>query len=161
MSSGGSNTQGGTTGGRGPAPPLPEKPPSVAERTRLLKSSFRRDEVEKPKVLEKHNSPIAERAATVPPANVINASTNGEKSETPSPASSVNSMSSVGRYNGDKVDSNKEASQNYNVAGVSIHRWTCISECGYTCVQVGAVLPIIIDTTLVCQLLSVMGFNGT
>lgn len=120
MSSGGSNTQGGNTGGRGPAPPLPEKPPSVAERTRLLKSSFRKDDVEKPKILEKHNSPIVERAATVPPSNVMTASTNGEKSETPSPAGSVNSMSSVGRYNGDKIDSNKEASQNYNAAGVSM-----------------------------------------
>ncbi|XP_048738030.2 septin-7-like isoform X1 [Ostrea edulis] len=119
MSSGGSNTQGGNTGGRGPAPPLPEKPPSVAERTRLLKSSFRKDDVEKPKILEKHNSPIVERAATVPPSNVMTASTNGEKSETPSPAGSVNSMSSVGRYNGDKIDSNKEASQNYNAAGLN------------------------------------------
>ncbi|GFR64141.1 hypothetical protein ElyMa_003625000 [Elysia marginata] len=38
---------------RGPAPPLPEKPPSVAERTRLLKSSFRNEDGEKPKVPEK------------------------------------------------------------------------------------------------------------
>ena len=113
------NSQGGS---RGPAPPLPEKPPSVAERTRLLKSSFRRDEVEKPKILEKHSSPLAERAATLPPSNVVSASTNGEKSETPSPAGSVNSMSSVGRYNNDKVmDSNRESSQNNNAGGVSIH----------------------------------------
>ncbi|XP_052248337.1 uncharacterized protein LOC127856269 [Dreissena polymorpha] len=35
-------------GSRGPAPPLPEKPPSVAERTRLLKSSFRRNEDDRP-----------------------------------------------------------------------------------------------------------------
>ncbi|KAK3757619.1 hypothetical protein RRG08_000134 [Elysia crispata] len=38
---------------RGPAPPLPEKPPSVAERTRLLRSSFRKEDGEKPKVPEK------------------------------------------------------------------------------------------------------------
>lgn len=119
MSSSANNTQGS---GRGPAPPLPEKPPSVAERTRLLKSSFRKDEVEKPKIIEKHSSPIVERAATVPPTNVINSSTNGEKSETPSPAGSVNSMSSVGRYNNDKMmDSNRETSQNQSAPGVSIH----------------------------------------
>ncbi|XP_014776064.1 septin-7 isoform X2 [Octopus bimaculoides] len=38
---------------RGSAPPPPEKPPSVAERTRLLKSSFRRDDVDRPKVVDK------------------------------------------------------------------------------------------------------------
>lgn len=119
MSSSANSTQGS---GRGPAPPLPEKPPSVAERTRLLKSSFRKDEVEKPKIIEKHSSPIVERAATMPPTNVINSSTNGEKSETPSPASSVNSMSSVGRYNNDKMmDSNRETSQSQSAPGVSIH----------------------------------------
>ncbi|KAK7505305.1 hypothetical protein BaRGS_00003467 [Batillaria attramentaria] len=37
-------------GSRGPAPPLPDKPPSVAERTRLLRSSFRKEEMEKPRV---------------------------------------------------------------------------------------------------------------
>lgn len=80
-----------TTGaGRGPAPPLPEKPPSVAERTRLLKSSFRRDDVEKPKVSS--HSPVTERAATLPHTFT----TNGDKSETPSPASSVGSMTGVG-----------------------------------------------------------------
>lgn len=117
MSSSANSTQGS---GRGPAPPLPEKPPSVAERTRLLKSSFRKDEVEKPKIIEKHSSPLVERAATMPPTNVINSSTNGEKSETPSPASSVNSMSSVGRYNNDKMmDSNKETSQSQSAPGLN------------------------------------------
>ncbi|XP_076109779.1 septin-7-like isoform X4 [Mytilus galloprovincialis] len=81
-------TQSGT--GRGPAPPLPEKPPSVAERTRLLKSSFRKDDVDKPKVVS--SSPIVERAATLPHSH----ETNGDKSETPSPASSVGSMTGVG-----------------------------------------------------------------
>ncbi|GAB1599150.1 septin-7-like isoform X3 [Argonauta hians] len=38
---------------RGSAPPPPEKPPSVAERTRLLKSSFRREDVDRPKVVDK------------------------------------------------------------------------------------------------------------
>lgn len=76
--------------GRGPAPPLPEKPPSVAERTRLLKSSFRKDEVDKPKV----SSPVIERASTLPHGHCV--ATNGDKSETPSPASSVGSMTGVG-----------------------------------------------------------------
>lgn len=40
-------------GSRGPAPPLPEKPPSVAERTRLLRSSFRKEDGEKPKIPDK------------------------------------------------------------------------------------------------------------
>lgn len=83
-------TQSGT--GRGPAPPLPEKPPSVAERTRLLKSSFRKDDVDKPKVVS--SSPIVERAATLP--HTGSHETNGDKSETPSPASSVGSMTGVG-----------------------------------------------------------------
>ena len=42
-----------STAPRGPAPPLPEKPPSVAERTRLLRSSFRKEDGEKPKVPDK------------------------------------------------------------------------------------------------------------
>ena len=40
------------SGGRGPAPPLPDKPPSVAERTRLLKSSFRKEVEDKPRVVQ-------------------------------------------------------------------------------------------------------------
>lgn len=112
--------QGTSSSGRGPAPPLPEKPPSVAERTRLLRSSFRKDELDKPKVGDNKSSPLSEKSATLPSqtaSNNING-TGSEKSETPSPASSVGSItgiSGVGRFNNDKmaavqqiVDSNKE-----------------------------------------------------
>ncbi|XP_033754917.1 septin-7-like isoform X1 [Pecten maximus] len=90
-----------STGTRGPAPPLPEKPPSVAERTRLLRSSFRKEEAEKPKVVDNRASPLSERSTTLPPSN-SNGTTNGDKSESPSPASSVSSMTGVGRYTSDK-----------------------------------------------------------
>ncbi|KAJ8302462.1 hypothetical protein KUTeg_018858 [Tegillarca granosa] len=117
MASTTSAPQGTTSTGRGPAPPLPEKPPSVAERTRLLRSSFRKDELDKPKVGDNKSSLLSEKSATLPSqttSNNING-TGSEKSETPSPASSVGSItgiSGVGRFNNDKmatvIDSNKE-----------------------------------------------------
>ncbi|XP_059138955.1 septin-7-like isoform X2 [Physella acuta] len=62
---------------RGPAPPLPEKPPSVAERTRLLRSSFRKDDLEKPKVPEKPDN------RTLNGQKQEGGSVNGERSPSP------------------------------------------------------------------------------
>ncbi|KAL5022628.1 hypothetical protein ScPMuIL_001783 [Solemya velum] len=103
-------TPGGTST-RGPAPPLPEKPPSVAERTRLLRSSFRKEDSEKPKVLDNRSSPLSEKSASVTSV----ASTNGERSPSPSTSSSNSSPVGLPRFNNDKKvvvqqDSNKEAS---------------------------------------------------
>lgn len=73
-----------TTGSRGPAPPLPEKPPSIAERTRLLRSSFRKEEVEKPRVDTSRSSPVSEIVKqTGSPVSGINSHANGEKEDTP------------------------------------------------------------------------------
>ncbi|KAK3086030.1 hypothetical protein FSP39_012387 [Pinctada imbricata] len=104
--------------GRGPAPPLPEKPPSVAERTRLLKSSFRKEEFDKPRFSDgninvttgNRASPQSDKSSTLPLASSTPTSTNGERSESPSPASSVGSMTGIGKTNNDKnnLDSNKE-----------------------------------------------------
>ncbi|GFN77200.1 hypothetical protein PoB_000370600 [Plakobranchus ocellatus] len=74
---------------RGPAPPLPEKPPSVAERTRLLRSSFRKEDGEKPKVPEKPrpNQPQPQPTALEYQQNRrSNGSlSNGERSPSPPP----------------------------------------------------------------------------
>ena len=59
-------TTAGGPGGRGPAPPLPDKPPSVAERTRLLRSSFRKEEMEKPR-LPPDNRSLGAGGTGVPP----------------------------------------------------------------------------------------------
>ena len=73
-----------TVGSRGPAPPLPEKPPSVAERTRLLKSSFRKEESEKPKIDTNRSSPLAETPKSAG-SSVSSLSTNGDREESPDP----------------------------------------------------------------------------
>lgn len=102
-------TSPGGTGTRGPAPPLPEKPPSVAERTRLLRSSFRKEDSEKPKVTDNRSSPLSEKSVSVTSV----ASTNGERS--PSPSSSNSSPVGLPRFNNEKkvnpqLDSNKDVS---------------------------------------------------
>lgn len=86
------STTGATTpGSRGPAPPLPEKPPSVAERTRLLKSSFRKEEVDKPKVPSRmdtnRSSPLSEvtRSAGSSVSSLNSQHTNGDREESPTP----------------------------------------------------------------------------
>ena len=78
-------------GSRGPAPPLPEKPPSVAERTRLLKSSFRKEESERPKIDTNRSSPLAETPKSVG-SSVSSLSTNGDREESPTPI--INNVSS-------------------------------------------------------------------
>lgn len=90
MSAANSGSTGPTTpGSRGPAPPLPEKPPSVAERTRLLKSSFRKEEVEKPKVPSRldtsRSSPLSEvtRSAGSSVSSLNSQQTNGDREESP------------------------------------------------------------------------------
>lgn len=108
--------------GRGPAPPLPEKPPSVAERTRLLKSSFRREDGEKPKVSSP--SPVAERATTLPHSYA----TNGDKSETPSPASSVGSMNGVGAK-ASTPDPVKDISPKPAVSPPAVCIFVCLVNC--------------------------------
>ena len=89
------NGSGGSTpvghGSRGPAPPLPEKPPSVAERTRLLKSSFRKEESERPKIDTNRSSPLAETPKSVG-SSVSSLSTNGDREESPTPI--INNVSS-------------------------------------------------------------------
>ena len=83
-----------TVGSRGPAPPLPEKPPSVAERTRLLKSSFRKEESERPKIDKidtNRSSPLAETPKSVG-SSVSSLSTNGDREESPTPI--INNVSS-------------------------------------------------------------------
>jgi len=75
-------------GSRGPAPPLPEKPPSVAERTRLLKSSFRKEEMEKPKVPTRvdnsRSSPLSELTRSAGSSlSSLNSHTNGDREESP------------------------------------------------------------------------------
>lgn len=78
---------------RGPAPPLPEKPPSVAERTRLLRSSFRKDEVEKPRMDVNRSSPLSEVTRSAGSSvSSLNSPGNGEREE--SPTSFVNGVSS-------------------------------------------------------------------
>lgn len=79
---------------RGPAPPLPEKPPSVAERTRLLKSSFRsKDDVEKPRMDVNRSSPLSEVTRSAGSSvSSLNSPGNGEREE--SPPTFVNGVSS-------------------------------------------------------------------
>lgn len=75
----------------------------------MLKLSFRKDEVEKFKIIEKYSSFFVERVVMMLLINVINFSFNGEKFEILFLVSSVNLMFSVGRYNNDKMmDSNRE-----------------------------------------------------
>lgn len=75
-------------GGRGPAPPLPEKPPSVAERTRLLKSSFRREEQDRPKIDPNRSSPLSEVTRSAGSSvSSLNSHTNGDKEDSPQPQS--------------------------------------------------------------------------
>ncbi|XP_070178246.1 protein peanut-like [Littorina saxatilis] len=83
----------GGGGGRGPAPPLPDKPPSVAERTRLLRSSFRKDEVEKPRPPDNRSlssvapPPLPEKPTLV--GSTPGVHNNGsERSPSPGPVSS-------------------------------------------------------------------------
>ena len=95
MSSTNSNVSGVTqpVGTRGPAPPLPEKPPSVAERTRLLRSSFRKDEVEKPRMDINRSSPLSELTRSAGSSvSSLNSHTNGDREE--SPPSIINGVSS-------------------------------------------------------------------
>lgn len=68
---------------RGPAPPLPEKPPSVAERTRLLRSSFRKDETEKPKLPEKPDNKNMANIASQKSDKSSAGSVYGERSPSP------------------------------------------------------------------------------
>ena len=85
-------------GGRGPAPPLPDKPPSVAERTRLLRSSFRKEETEKPRMPPDNRSlggggagvppPLAEKPSLGSQGTVNNG---GGAERSPSPASGAGS----------------------------------------------------------------------
>ncbi|XP_046552452.1 septin-7-like isoform X1 [Haliotis rubra] len=102
---------------RGPAPPLPEKPPSVAERARLLRNSFRKEEIEKPRIQDnKTTSPLSDKNS--------GSGTSGDRSPSPSHNSSSNISLSGGvpRYNtqGEKPvgllqqDSNKESSLKTN-----------------------------------------------
>ncbi|BFZ19572.1 hypothetical protein BsWGS_22615 [Bradybaena similaris] len=82
---------------RGPAPPLPEKPPSVAERTRLLRSSFRKDDIEKPKVPEKpDNRSINNVSSQKSDHKGSNNSVNGDRSPSPSQNSSSPAVTSPG-----------------------------------------------------------------
>lgn len=82
---------------RGPAPPLPEKPPSVAERTRLLRSSFRKDDIEKPRVPEKpDNRSINSVSSQKSDHKGSNNSVNGERSPSPSQNSSSPTVTSPG-----------------------------------------------------------------
>ena len=83
---------------RGPAPPPPEKPPSVAERTRLLKSSFRKDDIDKPKIADKSSTLLSgEKVGVNVSVNVANLTsssssrvvTNGERSPSPTTIPSV------------------------------------------------------------------------
>ncbi|XP_041375525.1 septin-7-like isoform X2 [Gigantopelta aegis] len=100
-----------TPGSRGPAPPLPEKPPSVAERTRLLRSSFRKEEVEKPKVTDNRSATSGSTASVSPVSERSSGTfTNGERS--PSPVQSKNqgndsSANSVG-YTSNRFPSQPE-----------------------------------------------------
>ena len=90
------NSNGGppptSVGSRGPAPPLPEKPPSVAERTRLLKSSFRKEDSEKPKIDPNRSSPLTESTRSAG-SSVSSLSTNGDREESPTPVI-INNVSS-------------------------------------------------------------------
>lgn len=72
-------------GSRGPAPPLPEKPPSVAERTRLLRSSFRKEETEKPRVeVTNRSSPLSEvNKSAGSSVSSLNSHSNGDREESP------------------------------------------------------------------------------
>ncbi|CAG5136576.1 unnamed protein product, partial [Candidula unifasciata] len=81
---------------RGPAPPLPDKPPSVAERTRLLRSSFRKDDIEKPKVPEKPDNRNIINTASKSDHKGSNNSVNGERSPSPSQSSSSPTVTSPG-----------------------------------------------------------------
>ncbi len=79
-----SNTM-STSPARGPAPPLPEKPPSVAERARQLRNSFRKDEAEKPRILDnKTGSPMSDKNTA---SGYVS---NGERSPSPSHSSACN-----------------------------------------------------------------------
>ncbi|XP_052815886.1 septin-7-like isoform X2 [Mya arenaria] len=86
-------------GTRGPAPPLPEKPPSVAERTRLLKSSFRHNDVDKPRPVvadsshtPTRSSPLSEvtRSAGSSVSSLNSNPAVGDKEREESPPSFVN-----------------------------------------------------------------------
>lgn len=125
-----SGTNSGTpsAGSRGPAPPLPEKPPSVAERTRLLKSSFRKEEVEKPKVPARmdtnRSSPLSEVTRSAGSSvSSLNSHTNGDHEG--SPTSFVNGVTASTPTVPSKpivppVMDNKEAEK--QAAAVSVHK---------------------------------------
>ena len=84
------------TSSRGPAPPLPEKPPSVAERTRLLRSSFRKEEVEKPKLEPNRSSPLSEVTRSAGSSvSSLNSHTNGDREESPPTPVTNNAPTSV------------------------------------------------------------------
>lgn len=114
-------------GSRGPAPPLPEKPPSVAERTRLLKSSFRKEEVEKPKVPARmdvnRSSPLSEVTRSAGSSvSSLNSHTNGDHEG--SPTSFVNGVVGTPTVPSKPivppVMDNKEAER--QAAAVSLHK---------------------------------------
>lgn len=95
-------------------PPPPEKSASVAERARLLRTSFRKEDADKPRIPEKPVSPMSEKTASVV--------SNGERS--PSPGQSSGQLAGgMPRYISyhDKPsypDTNKDAS---GKTAVSLH----------------------------------------
>lgn len=96
---------------RGPAPPPPEKPPSVAERTRLLKSSFRKDDIDKPKVADKSSTLLNGEKGVSVSVNVASLTSssssriaNGERS--PSPTTVPPSVQHQGGNNTNSIPNN-------------------------------------------------------
>lgn len=107
-------------GSRGPAPPLPEKPPSVAERTRLLKSSFRKDDVEKPRMEITRSSPLSEVTRSAGSSvSSLNSPANGEREDSPTTFVNGNSANIIPPKPTVPLLDNKEAEK--QAAAVSCH----------------------------------------
>lgn len=108
---------------RGPGPTFPEKPPSVAERTRLLHSSFCKEDTEKAKVFEKLDKRVITANLSNQKSNIrgSNGSLNDERSPSPSPAvasSAGRSADSPTSLTGG-VSSTKPPPQEKNVPGTA------------------------------------------
>lgn len=103
---------------RGPAPPPPEKPPSVAERTRLLKSSFRKDDIDKPKIAEKSSTLLSGDKLCVNVSASSSSSrivSNGERS--PSPTTTILTVPHQGANNNNNSSNNNTILNNAMVSG--------------------------------------------
>ncbi|KAL8608370.1 hypothetical protein ACOMHN_002603 [Nucella lapillus] len=97
-------------GGKGPGPAVADKPPSVAERTRLLHSSFRREGGDKPRLPVNRSQSsasapasrpaVAEKSPVSPISPAAHVALNNGKERSPPPAVGVEGGSCAGKNTG-------------------------------------------------------------